>query len=405
MNNEKELIKEILDYSNKNKSHNKHMIKSSSIKKITLLNDSLNNQEEKKQNEVNRKNCNTKNELLSEKALIQKYSDNIKNSIESKTKPNALKKNNKVIFQRSATPLTSSYQSDKVKKRYGYKYQYDYLNHKYDKYNMQELAYQIEKEYSKVNSNNITFNERLKFYVAKQRIKEDKINELVDLTKPHIEEKKKIATFNRLIQDANRRIEVKQSLSNINSDTLLMNAIQCNQKTRSSSVKISHEEWTKIYQDRFMSKLIDKNEKIKMKQNAIEQKKKEEEENIEEEILKRKKVVSKEEIDAIALRLHCQDYRLLYKRNNKDNSICNQTSPVLGNRKSSSKKYLVNKQAYNNNNPSLQMGNNNTNSNHILIENYNLNNQTNYQTPVDKMDGNMILFNKAETIINDFFIK
>lgn len=388
MNNDKELIKDILDHRNKNSNTNVHSNQSSSMKKMTLLNDSLNRNEEREQNDGLRKNCSSKNELLSRKDLLQKYMDNIKRSIENETKSNELKKKKRVNSRLSPSPLTSFCQSNIIKQKYRQNY-CDHYQQKYEKYNMQELAYQIEKEFSKVNSTNESFNERLKFNVSKQKIKNEKINELVDLTKPHIEEKKKIATFNRLIQDANRRIEVKQRLENINSDILLMNAIRNNHKTRSSSVKINHEEWIKIYQDRFMSKLLDKNEKIQFKQKVIEQKKKEEEQKVEEEILKRKKVASKEEIDAITLRLHNHNYRLLHRKNIKDISICNQTTQALVNSTLLSKKNIFNKQRLK--------------SNQIVIDNYS--NKTNYQTPVEKIDENVISFNKAEKIINDFFIK
>lgn len=82
---------------------------------------------------------------------------------------------------------------------------------------------------------------RMLFDIFKRQTKELRLNKLIEKNKVKITESQKIKTFNRLILDANRRIELKDQLEE-----------KKNQIYNSNSTykKYKEEEWEDIYEER-----------------------------------------------------------------------------------------------------------------------------------------------------------
>ena len=142
---------------------------------------------------------------------------------------------------------------------------------KFGKYDTQELTYKISKEYSKAECYDKSFLERMEFYTAKINLKENKINELVNKSKPQLPEEQRIEAFNRLITDSNRRAEAKKRISKVNSNKLLLasdvliNLDMSNHNTTGMNRSMSQRNWNHIYKERFTSKYKDFSKLIKLK--------------------------------------------------------------------------------------------------------------------------------------------
>ena len=93
-----------------------------------------------------------------------------------------------------------------------------YNEKKYEIYDKENLAYEIYHDYKKLNFNDkkIPFLKRMELYSIKRNLKEEKINELLNLRSPKISEKKRRKTFNNLIKDIKIRKE-KRAKREINS--------------------------------------------------------------------------------------------------------------------------------------------------------------------------------------------
>ena len=147
---------------------------------------------------------------------------------------------------------------------------------KFGKYDTQELTYKISKEYSKAECYDKSFLERMEFYTAKINLKENKINQLVNKSKPQLPEEQRIEAFNRLITDSNRRAEAKKRISKVNSNKLLLasdvlinldisNNNNNNNNTNGMNRSMSQRNWNNIYKERFTSKYKDFSKLIKLK--------------------------------------------------------------------------------------------------------------------------------------------
>ena len=82
---------------------------------------------------------------------------------------------------------------------------------------------------------------RMLFDIFKRQTKELRLNKLIEKNKKKINESEKIKTFNRLIEDANRRIEAQDQLEE------MKNQVQINNP---NIKKYKDEEWEEIYEDR-----------------------------------------------------------------------------------------------------------------------------------------------------------
>ena len=153
----------------------------------------------------------------------------------------------------------------------------NYDNSKYENYNLEKMRYDFLKKYSYIHvDKDENFLNRMKFDIFKRQSKEEKINSLVEQNKAKIDEDERVSTFNRLISDANRRIEAQDNLENMK-NKLSEDIINTDKK------KYNYEVWNEIYNKRF-------------KNYAENCNKKKEEEYKKKEILRKK-----EEIDEINL--------------------------------------------------------------------------------------------------------
>jgi hypothetical protein len=115
----------------------------------------------------------------------------------------------------------------------------------FQNFDIQALTYSLNKDYNQLHiSKDEKFLERMKFDVYKRQIREDRINKLIEQNKPTIDEEERIKAFNRLIEDANRRIEAQENLEN------MKNKLE-EDITQAPSKKYKAEEWDDIYRKRF----------------------------------------------------------------------------------------------------------------------------------------------------------
>ena len=133
----------------------------------------------------------------------------------------------------------------------------NYDDSKYNKYNIQQIYYNIQKDYSYLHINkDEEFLNRMQFDINKRQLKEDRVNKLVEQNKIKIDEDDKIEAFNRLIKDANRRLEAKENLeiAQKNAETDIVERIPVK--------KYNEKEWNEIYKKRFKNYEENKNKKI-----------------------------------------------------------------------------------------------------------------------------------------------
>ena len=142
------------------------------------------------------------------------------------------------------------------------------LKPQFDNYDIQKLKYSLIKDYTSLKiDKEEKFLDRMRFDIYKRQTQNERIDKMIEENKIKINEEQRIKTFNRLIEDANRRNEKKHH-------KFKENNISPKKK------KYNYNEWNNIYQKRFKS-YEDKSKK-KLEKNRIEeyekQKKKEEDE-------------------------------------------------------------------------------------------------------------------------------
>ena len=117
------------------------------------------------------------------------------------------------------------------------------IKDKYDRYNTEQMRYNLMKEYSNIKPNKDNgFLKRMKFYILKRKRNQEKINKLIEENKYKINKIEIDKTFNRLIKDANRRI-IKRKEEELNKEEEM--------NKESNNIKYNEEEWNKIYEERF----------------------------------------------------------------------------------------------------------------------------------------------------------
>lgn len=175
-----------------------------------------------------------------------------------------------------------------------------YEGKNYNQYNLQNLAYEIVKEYSHFKADkNSDFMKRMVFDIFKRQTKESRINQLIEINKVKIDENERVQTFNRLIDDANRRIEAQERLEELKE--------KLNDGRQTISKKYNQSQWDHVYDYRF-KKFIE--EKIKNLNEVIEQRLKKE--AIEEETLlqaNKPKRAPQQLIDASVTRMYADAER------------------------------------------------------------------------------------------------
>ena len=77
----------------------------------------------------------------------------------------------------------------------------------------QSLSYSIYNQLSRIKVNkNDNFENRMLFDIIVRQTKQQKLNKLINIKTSKINEEERIEGFNRLISDANRRIDIKKTL-------------------------------------------------------------------------------------------------------------------------------------------------------------------------------------------------
>jgi len=149
------------------------------------------------------------------------------------------------------------------------------INSAFDNYDLQKLTYSLIKDYSLIQINkDEKFLDRMKFDIYKRQSKDERINKLIEENKKKIDEVERIKTFNRLIEDANRRNEANENLKK-KEDNLNHDIISPKNK------KYNDNEWNNIYQKRFKSYENKTKEKLAKNRNEENEKlKKKEQEEI-----------------------------------------------------------------------------------------------------------------------------
>ena len=125
-------------------------------------------------------------------------------------------------------------------------------NSKFAKYDTEQIRYGLIKDYSNIRPNkDDKFLQRMQFESLKRKNQAEKINELAEKSKPKIDESELKETFNRLVDDANRRFIQKQGINDIDKEKEKDKDIGFNNLENSSPKKYNEEEWNEIYNKRF----------------------------------------------------------------------------------------------------------------------------------------------------------
>ena len=163
------------------------------------------------------------------------------------------------------------------------------------KFNTQNLEYELEKTLTHYPiDKNASFVKRMEYDIMNRRTKSERRKKLISYQKPKKKEEERLAVFNRLIGDSNRRIEIKENMENLNS--------QLNKKYVNKQKK-SINKWNQIYEKRFMDYKRKIEEDIRNKVIEKEKESKNKEDKIIEEINQHIKKVSFSKIIIIIIKI------------------------------------------------------------------------------------------------------
>ena len=224
----------------------------------------------------------------------------------------------------------NSYNKSKISRPHSTK-NYCKKNH-FEKYDKEKISYEIYHQYQKLNFNNnsIPFIQRMELYSLKRCLKDYKIEELINLQSPKISENEIVKTFNRLIEDSNRRlINTKKILkqkernetdiNNKNNNNKNNSKIRMNKKEKNKiKNNFNKKKWDEIYDKRFGSKLKERNDKIAKKRKEKEEQIKKEEDSIIDNLNKKQEILN-------------QRYNI--KRNNSANNLTKSSFHTLNSNK------------------------------------------------------------------------
>ena len=222
-------------------------------------------------------------------------------------------------------------------------------NSKYQNYNIEQMRYNFIRDYSRTNidkDKDFNFINRMRNDINKRQLKEIEINKYIEQNKVKMDEEERIQAFNRLISDANRRIEAQENVENMKyklSEDLMAK----------ENKKYNDEEWKEIYEKRFKNyeENINKKKEEKIK---YEQKKKLKEENDKINLFKSKKKPIKL-IEESAQRMYDEAKKRKLKMNekidriNKYNNEIEDAAKYMKNIKSESYRFLDDDESDDNN--------------------------------------------------------
>ena len=188
-------------------------------------------------------------------------------------------------------------------------------NSKYQNYNIEQMRYNFIRDYSRTNidkDKDCNFINRMRYDINKRQLKDIEINKYIEQNKVKMDEEERIQAFNRLISDANRRIEAQENVENMKYK--LSEDLMAKEKK-----KYNDEEWKEIYEKRFKNyeENINKKKEEKIK---YEQKKKLKEENDKINLFKSKKKPIKL-IEESAQRMYDEAKKRKLKMNEKIDRI------------------------------------------------------------------------------------
>ena len=389
-----DLNKENKNNNNNNKKNTKLILsnKNNNSSKIHLSKNNSNNFYYNKNNFVNK--------------TIQNFSYNKYSS--HKKKINSLnnfteKKKNSSINNKNLITNPSSLTNKTMIKNY------DPIENKFEAYNLDNLAYDAIKKYSKFKPKNFSFYERMKFYAIKQQTKNYMINMMINKAKTKIKETEKILTFNRLINDSNRRSEAKNRIELLNSNNKIANELYDTENLvmKTKKKKFDPIQFDKKYKENVVNFLREKEHSLNLlrQQKELEEKEKEEKEINEMKKYNKKKVPMKQ-IDVISQRLYTEANirKLKSNINSRENSTIKNKINHLNNNKFKHKRINSSKNSYYLNINSK----NNYLSNEYNINNHNKYNSTNVsqnlnKNKVNKKAKKYIPYNSAEKMVDLFF--
>ena len=175
-------------------------------------------------------------------------------------------------------------------------------------------------------NSSIPFIQRMELYSLKRCLKDYKIEELTNLQSPKISEKEIVQTFNRLIEDSNRRLFKSKKISNqknkenkdIDIKSNKKNNININKGNHVEKKTFSKKKWDEIYEKRFGSKLKERNDKLEQKRKEKEAEIKKEEDIIINNLNKKQEIFNK---------------RYGMKRNNSANNLTKSSNHSLNSNK------------------------------------------------------------------------
>ena len=269
-------------------------------KQINLVNnsESINNKKKEKGNKLNIFR-NEKSKNLNECKSYNNYKKIKKKSIEislTDIKQSIIDYNKKKHFiSKELSPKKKKKKKKPRNKSENYNKKYEkQLYERYNKYNISEILYNIDKTYSKINFNDKDFMTRMDNYTSKRNLRREKINEILEKKIPKTSKKNLLLVLNRLIDDSNRRIEANKKVEIFKKDNKIKDDYS---EELSKNKSVSSEKWKKIYEERFKSKLNQyNNDKIKMKLDSEQKKKKNEEEELSQMKKYGKSIIFSEEI-------------------------------------------------------------------------------------------------------------
>ena len=136
---------------------------------------------------------------------------------------------------------------------------------------LQSLSYSYLKHLSKIRINkNESFMVRMLFDIMKRQSQEKNLSSFLNQTKAKMKEEERIKGFNRLIEDANRRLEAQEKL-----DELKMKIEQQDINIDNKPIKkYKYQQWKDVYDKRFKKYQLDKEERIKKKISEMKEKEK-----------------------------------------------------------------------------------------------------------------------------------
>lgn len=219
----------------------------------------------------------------------------------------------------------------------------------YTKFDIQSVRYNLEKRLNNKKDNTInnttTFMKRMEADIKNRNTKVQHREQLVSKHKLRKPEAERLSGFNRLIVDANRRLEVSQNI----------HALDVHLTNQNFGVeKMSFGKWNKIYKNRFLDYKNKLEENLERRIIQKEKESKSQEDQVLENINHHVKKASKEEINTIVERLWTQAKRknsnhLSTAATNKDKEEVLMTPiPYKKSITNYDKKHILNKKAVSN---------------------------------------------------------